>query len=68
MRIAGEAFSIATNFSAEMVEVRFVQSMFKERTCVNTWCGVTLEIHMVSSYSVVFAAEEMVETNFVQTG
>ena len=68
MRITGESFSIAPNLSAEMVEVCFVESMFKERTCVDAWCGVTLEVHMVSSDSVVFAVEEMVETNFVQTG
>ena len=68
MRITGEAFSIATNLASEMIHVFFVESTLKKCTCIDAWCSVTLEIHMVARCSVGLAAEEMVEAHFIQCG
>ena len=66
MRITREAFSFTANFAAEMVEVIGRESSFKKCTCINAWCGVALEVNMVSGLSVVFAAKEVIETNFIK--
>ena len=67
MRVAGQPFALASNLSAEMIEVVLGQSSFQECACIDTRSSVTLEVHMVTNGSIVFATEEVIETNLVQT-
>ena len=66
MRITRETFSLSSDLTTEMIEVIFIKSTLKKRACVNSGSGMALEIHVVTCSAVVFAVEEMVETNFVQ--
>ena len=66
VRITGKTFSFSTNFTAEVIKVVFIKAALKKCASVNSWCCVSLEINVVACCAVIFAAEEVIESNFVQ--
>ena len=49
-----------------MIEVFGFEATLKICPRIHAWCGVALEVHVVTGLAVVFAAEEVIEANFVQ--
>ena len=68
VRIATEAASVASDFTAEVVEIVFAEAAFEKRSGVYAGSSVTLKVHMIAGHAVVFAAEKMVEANLVEAG
>ena len=48
-----------------MIEVFGFEAALKICPRIHTWCGVALEVHVVARLAIVFAAEEVIEANFV---
>ena len=49
-----------------MIEVFGFEATLKICPRIHAWCGVALEVHVVTGLAVVFAAKEMIEANFLQ--
>ena len=65
MRVARKPLA-RNDLAAEVVELRFAESPFHERSCVDSRRGVPLEEDLVSGGAVVLPAEEVIEADFVE--
>jgi hypothetical protein len=65
MWIRRQPSATTPNLAPEMIKVFGFKATLKVSAGVDTWCGVTLKIHVIAGLAVVFAAEEMIEANFV---
>ena len=68
MRIRGKPASIAADLATEVVEVVFGQTPFQECSRVDARGGMALEVDVVAGCAVVFAAEEVVESDLIERG
>ena len=68
MRITAQAATFASDLATEVVEIVFAEAAFEKRSGIHARSRVALKVHVVAGHAVVFAAEEMVETNFVKAG
>jgi hypothetical protein len=66
MWIRRQPSTATPNLAPEMIKVLGFKATLKVSAGVDTWCGVALKIHVVTRLAVVFAAEEMIEADFVQ--
>ncbi len=64
VRVAREA--TAADLATEVVEVALVEAALEERTGVDAWRGVALEVDVVAGEAVVLAPEEVVEADLVE--
>ena len=51
-----------------MVQVFFAEATLKESARVDSWRSMALEKYLIAEMVAVFAAKEMVESNFVEGG
>jgi hypothetical protein len=67
VRVGRKAASTATDLTPEMIEIIFGESTLKKRARVNARGCVSLKVDVITSVAVVFATEEVIETNLVKT-
>jgi hypothetical protein len=65
VRIRRQSPAATPNLAPEMIKVFGFKATLKVCPRVHAWCGVALEVHVVAGLAIVFAAEEVIEANFV---
>jgi hypothetical protein len=66
MWIRRQPSAATPNLAPEMIKVFGFEATLKVCPRIHTWCGVTLKIHVIAGLAIVFAAEEVIEANFVK--
>ena len=53
------------NFLTEVIHLLFGQTTFKERTRVDAWRNMTLEVNQIAAVFIAARAEEVVKADFI---